>query len=305
MVALWLAVGVQLAAANAALDKCRALDREFDTKAMPKPCQAAAEDATLAVPERVEALRRLAFAHILNGDEALAEPAFVKMLVFSPDAELPADAGPRFRELFAKAKGRFQAEGQLQTSTPPPLPAGSGPVTVRVELTDKLGRVVGARVIARVIPSGPSGPSGPAGAPDGKDGKDGKDGPAMAAPLEERLARSELSPGLVRFTGTVPEPREVPPGGATVSWQVVFDGWDGRPVQATPPVAGEHQRATALVGGGEDGGAGAPWPWIIGGSAGGLAVIGGIVGGTVYCFTAGPCRTQEAFVRVQIRQEAP
>lgn len=299
MVALWLAVGVQLAAANAALDKCRALDREFDTRAMPKPCQAAAEDATLAVPERVEALRRLAFAHILNGDEALAEPAFVKMLVFSPDAELPADAGPRFRELFAKARSRFQAEGQLQTSTPPPVPAGSGPVTVRVELTDKLGRVVGARVIARVTPLG-----APAGK-DGAAGSAGKDGPAVAAPLEERLARSELSPGLVRFTGTVPEPHEVPPGGATVSWQVVFDGWDGRPVAATPPVVGEHQRATALAAGGEDGGAGAPWPWIIGGSAGGLALIGGIVGGTVYCFTAGPCRTQEAFVRVQIRQEAP
>jgi hypothetical protein len=274
-------LGAQLASANSALEKCRALDREFDTKNMPKPCQAAADDTTLSIAERVEALRRLAFAHILNGDESLAEPAFLKMLVFSPTAELPADAGPRFRETFNDVKQRFLAEGRLTTTTPPPGPTPEGPVPVQVDLADKLGRVVGARVISYVS--------------------------GRPQPLEDRLVRSELSPGLVRFTGTVPEDHEAKPtpeAPVTTSWSVVFEGWDGQPIEATPPVKGEISRgAPAVVAPAAEGDL--PWGWIIGGTAGGLAVAGGIVGGTVYCFVAGPCRTQEAWVRVQIRQEAP
>lgn len=283
------AVGAQLAVANAALEKCRALDREFDTRAMPKPCQAAADDTTLSLADRVEALRRLAFAQILNGDEALAEPTFLRMLVFSPSAELPADAGPRFRSVFHAARTRFASEGKVTASFAPfaPLEAGrAGPLPVKIDVNDKLGRVAGARILARVAGAGET-----TGSP-----------VAPLLPVEERLARSELSPGMIRFTGTLPEPRDLPSGGAVVAWEVVFDGWDGKPVDATPAVAGEVHRSPSS---GAHDGEGASWPWVVGGTAGGLAVIGGIVGGTVYCFTAGPCRTQDAFVRVQIRQERP
>jgi hypothetical protein len=276
--ALVVLVGLELVSTNAALEKCRSLDREFDTRNMPRPCQAAADDATLPVPDRVEALRRLAFAHILNGDEALAEPAFLKLLVFNPSAELPADAGPRFREIFAEAKKRFRAEGGLITRAAPPPPLGPGPVPVQVDLTDKLGRVVGARVIAKVS--------------------------GQEDVMEDRLARSELSPGLVRFSGAVPEPREVPPEGHSVSWQIVFDGWDGRTVEASPLVTGSYARAGGGAAGHDEPGGELPWAWIAGG-AGGVAVVGAVVGGAVWCYTAGPCRSQDAWVRVQINQGGP
>src|SRR5688572_6689590 len=184
------ALSLQVGAANAALEKCRKLDKEFDTKNMPKPCQAAADDTTLTIAERVEAFRLLAFAHILNGDEALAEPAFLKMLVFNPAVELPADAGPRFREIFAEVRKRFDAEGALKATFVAPTvdPATKAPVDLQIDLVDKLGRVTGARV--RSTPSGTG-----------------------ATPLEERLVRSELAPGQLRFTGRVPEPTPAPPDG--------------------------------------------------------------------------------------------
>lgn len=273
-----------LAAASPALERCRVLDREFDTKAMVKPCQAAAEDVTASVADRVEALRRLAFAHILNGDEPIAEPTFVRMLAFSSSAELPSDAGPRFRQVFSRAKTRFQAEGAVKVEAAPVIP-GPGPVQVQVDVVDRLGRVAGARIVTRV--------------------------PGQEKPLESRLVRAELGSAQVRFSGVVAEPAAAPPTGAELAWEVVFDGWDGTPVSTSPRVAGAITRAAATHGpaaGPGDGGADGEFtalPWIIGGTAGGLAVLGGVVGGTVWCFTAGPCRTQDSWVRVQISSEAP
>ncbi len=258
-----------------ALEKCRALDKEFDTKNMPKPCQAAADDATLGIPERVEALRRLAFAHILNGDESLAEPAFLKMLVFSPAAELPADAGPRFREIFAAVKKRFDTEGALTvTFTPPPAPQDAAPVELQIDVGDKLGRVVGAKVKSTVE--------------------------GEAAPREDALVRNELTPGQLRFTGAVPEPHE--PGARHVTYDVELDGWDGAPIAVPTPVHGEFDRTGGVVAGADGG---FPWVWVGAGSAAGVAVIGGVTGGIIWCYTAGPCRTQDAWVRVQIHQGEP
>lgn len=264
------------AAASTALEKCRALDKEFDTKNMPKPCQAAADDTTLPVPDRVEALRRLAFAHILNGDEALGEPAFMKMLVFSPTAELPGDAGPRFREVFTAVKKRFDEEGKLiVTFVPPPPPAPGVPVELQVDIADKLGRVVGARVKTKAAN-------------------------AVDAPvLEDRLVRNELSPGNLRFTGRVPEP-PLPPEGASYTYEVVVETWDGQPLALPKPITGEIARAGggAVVAAGDEG---PPWV-LIGAIAGGVVVAGAITGGVVWCFTAGSCRNQEAWVRVRVQQ---
>jgi hypothetical protein len=49
-------------------------------------------------------------------------------------------------------------------------------------------------------------------------------------------------------------------------------------------------------------GEGPPWGIIAASVGGGLLVVGAITGGVIWCTTAGPCRTQEAWVRVQIGQ---
>lgn len=275
VVALAVVVG---GAPGTALEKCRALDREFDTKNMPKPCQAAADDPTLPIPDRVEALRRLAFAHILNGDDALAEPAFLKMLVFAPRDELPADAGPRFREVFAAVKKRFDEEGRLVVTFTPPVVVEEGPVEVQLDVGDKLGRVTGARI--RVT---------------------SPDAATLPAPLEERLVRNELSPGNIRFVGKVPEPKPLPPGGITLAYEIVLETWDNGTVDSPVPLKGDIVRGSGAGSTSAVDGEGPPWG-IIAASAGGVLVIGAVTGGVIWCTTAGPCRTQEAWVRVQIGQ---
>lgn len=277
MIGATLLVVSQLVAADAALEQCRKLDREFDSKNMPKPCQAAADNSAAAVADRVEALRLLAFAHILNGDEALAEPAFLKMLVFSPSAELPADAGPQFRTAFAAARKRFDAEGQVTTTFTAPVvdPARREPVAVQVDVADRLGRVVGARVrsTAAVAP----------------------------APMEARMTRSELGPGQARFSGTVPEPST--PEGYSLAWEIVLDGWDGTSVPVATPLGGSLSRDPS-VGATAAPQEGPPWPWIIGGGAGAVLAAGAVAGGITWCIVAGPCRPQSAWVRVQVSQGA-
>ena len=283
MIALALLASLQLdavkvsskPAANVALAQCRALDKEFDAKNMPKPCQAAANDATLAIGDRVEALRLLAQAHVLNGDEALAEPAFMKMLMLLPTVELPGDAGPRMREMFAVVKSRFEKDGVLGvTFTPPPPPAPGAPVELQIDIADKLGRVEGARVQTQSSVS--------------------------TNPVQDRLVRSELSPGNVRFTGRVPEPKgSLGPEGASVTYQVVFESFDGQALPLSAPVTGTFKRAGVAVV--ED-----QPPWmLIGVSGGGALVAGAVTAAVVYCFTAGSCRNQEAWVRVQIQPEVP
>lgn len=278
MIGVVLLAAVQLAAADAALERCRQLDREFDSKSMPKPCQAAADNASAPIAERVEALRLLAFAHVLNGDEALAEPAFLRMLVFSPAVELPADAGPQFRKQFAAAKTRFEAEGVITTTFAPPAadPATRDQVALQVEVGDRLGRVAGARVRSTVA---------------------GADGP-----LEEKLVRSELGQGQVRFTGTVPEPHTAE--AYSLSYQVVLDGWDGAPVPVPTPLTGSVERRgqskAPITSGDEE----LPWGWIIGGGAASVAAVAATGGGIAWCFLAGPCRQQSSWVRVQVSQGA-
>lgn len=275
------ALGVVVSGApGTALEKCRALDKEFDTKNMPKPCQAAADDTTLAIPDRVEALRRLAFAHILNGDDALAEPAFLKMLVFAPATELPADAGPRFREVFAGVKKRFDEEGKLAVTFKPPVVVEDGPVEVQVDVGDKLGRVTGARI--RVT---------------------SPDAAKLPAPLEERLVRNELSPGNIRFVGKVPEPKPMPPEGITLAYEIVLETWDNATLESPVPLQGDIVRGGGAVSSSSSAeGDAPPWGIIAASVGGGLLLVGAITGGVIWCTTAGPCRSQEAWVRVQIGQ---
>lgn len=269
---------LQLAAADAALERCRQLDREFDSKNMPKPCQAAADNVTAPVADRVEALRLLAFAHVLNGEDALAEPAFLRMLVLSPNSVLPADAGPQFRKAFAAARSRFDVEGLVTAafSAPTVEPSGRGPLLLQVDVVDQLGRVVSARVRSTVA--------------------------GAAAPIEERMVKSELGAGQVRFTGTVPEPKG--PAAYSLGYEIVLDGWDGAPVPPAIPLTGTVARdataATPIAGEPGD----LPWAWIIGGGAASVALVAATGGGIAWCFVAGPCRQQSGWVRVQLVQGA-
>ncbi len=279
MIAVVCAAALHLASADAALERCRKLDREFDSKNMPKPCQAAADNASAPVAERVEALRLLAFAHVLNGEEALAEPAFLRMLVLSPAAVLPADAGPQFRKAFTAARARFDVEGVVTATLTAPVadPASRAPLAIQVDVVDKLGRIVAGRVRATMGGASP--------------------------PLEERLVKSELGGGQVRFSGAVPEPEVAE--AYTLLWEVVFEGWDGAPVPVPSALSGTLARDGAALGPGGGGeGDEPPWGAIIGGGAVSVAVVAAAGSGIAWCFLAGPCRPQSAWVRVQVSQGA-
>lgn len=217
IVVAWLAA-LELAGAGAgtALERCRQLDRAFDSKNMPKPCQAAADETNAPVAERVEALRLLAIAHVLNGDEALGESTFVRMLVLSPTSSLPTDAGPQFRRAFIAARNWFDIEGVVTAAVnaPAAAPEGRVPLALQVDVADRLGRVAIARLRSRAT---------------------GAD-----VPLEVLMVKRDLAAGQVRFTGTVPEPKG--PAAYSLDYEIVLIGWDGAAVPLASPLTGAIRR---------------------------------------------------------------
>ena len=267
------AISAPTPAPTSSLMTCRARNQDFDAKRMPEPCQAAANDAALPIAERVEALCLLAQAHILNGDNALAGQAFMRMLLLAPSAALPSEAGPRIREVFVAVKQSYDQDSLLLVEFVPPLPPEAGTAAqLQIDVVDKLGRVVGARVRTQSS--------------------------AHSEPLEAALVRRQLAPGKLRFTGPVPEPSgSLPIGGATLHYQVVLDTLDTRAVSLATPLTGTFARQGVAALASDD----PPWTLIGLSMGGGVLVASALVAGLVHCFTIGACRSQEAWVRVRVQ----
>ncbi len=267
----------------ATLDTCRQRDREFDTKAMVPVCQAAADDTSLAVPDRIDAYRLLAFAHVLNGNEALAEPAFMKMLVLGGDTTIAADAGARIAEIFSRVKARFVQQGQVSGTFTPPADSAPAPVTVDVEVKDQLDRVAAARLRSTWSLAG-------------------KD-----TVKEVSMVRAELGPGRLRFSSQVPQPTAIdgaPSPDGPLRYEIVFEGWDGSVIAPATPLAGTRTLTPPEAHDADA--AGPPWLLIAGGAGAAVVVAGAMGAGVAYCYIAGPCGTANSYSIVHVvAREAP
>jgi hypothetical protein len=112
--------------------------------------------------QKVEIYRLLALDYITLGRKDEAENAVRGLLVQQPDYEIPAKESPRFRDFFAQARGRWEAEGRpglakdepvakpvvLKHGSPTQVEAG-GSVALRARLDDPDARTGSVKLYYR------------------------------------------------------------------------------------------------------------------------------------------------------------
>lgn len=184
------------------LDICRGAYESFEPKAAVKSCSAAADVDELSVTQRVQALRYLAQSHILANEDDEAARAFTRMLVLDDALLLTRDAGPRERDVFARARAGLEKKGRI-AATHVVDEVGR----VRVELRDPLARVAGARVRVR-------------------------SGERMSVGL---LSGTRSGDTLV-LDGALPVLTAV----SEVRYEIVLDGHSGAPLAVDAPLRGTH-----------------------------------------------------------------
>jgi hypothetical protein len=112
--------------------------------------------------QKVEIYRLLALNYITLGRKDEAENAVRGLLVQQPDYEIPAKESPRFRDFFAQARAKWEAEGRpgivkeeptqkpvvLKHGSPTQVDAGSN-VELRARLEDPDGRMGSVKLFYR------------------------------------------------------------------------------------------------------------------------------------------------------------
>src|SRR3954469_23304100 len=99
-----------IASADSPVDRCRAESNALNTAKTIATCQAAANDAGVDDKSKVESLRLLGMALMVEGEADLAEDAFKKMLALDENATLGADAGPNIQRVFESARVDLRAD---------------------------------------------------------------------------------------------------------------------------------------------------------------------------------------------------
>jgi hypothetical protein len=126
------------------LDICRSAYESFEPRAAVKSCSAAADVDELSMAQRIQALRYLGQSQILANEDDAALQAFMRMLVLDDALLLTRDAGPRERDVFARARATLDKKGRIE-ATHTLDEAGN----LRVDVRDPLARVARARVRVR------------------------------------------------------------------------------------------------------------------------------------------------------------
>lgn len=277
---LTLLVASPLFAKNPGLERCRALESEFDYRAMITECGVAAADPTNTREERLELYRLLGIAHAALGDEVNAQVWFLRLLYVDPQHQLPPEVSPKFRQTFEKAVARFEAEGKVTVRHTPPKPperiAPSSPgLPIRFEIVDKLGRVASARVDVKAMVAG-------------------QPGPLASAELSREATETE---GVFRLTGELPDPARAPDGSAPAEYSLEYTltlrTALGDPVEPDPPFP---PQTLSLRGAESDDGTVLTLV-AVGAGALGLAVLGTAVGVGAYCYVVG-CPPTPPVVRI-------
>ncbi len=129
MLAPVLAVLIAQQAPEPPLQRCRSESQALNTAKAIATCQAAANESDLDQASRVDALRLLGIALIVEGEQELAVDAFKKMLALDPNVVLGADAGPPVQHALERARQALEAEraeaAAKATPEPPPPPASA------------------------------------------------------------------------------------------------------------------------------------------------------------------------------------
>lgn len=113
--------------------------------------------------QKVEIYRLLALDYITLGRKDEAENAVRGLLVQQPDYEIPAKESPRFRDFFAQARAKWEAEGRpglakeeptqkpvvLKHGSPPQVDAGQT-LELRGRLDDPEGRTGSVKLYYRI-----------------------------------------------------------------------------------------------------------------------------------------------------------
>ncbi len=112
--------------------------------------------------QKIEIYRLLALDYITLGRKDEAESAVRGLLVINPEQQLPANESPRFRDFFAQARQRWEAEGRpglvVEKPEAKPIvlkhasPASSEPdktLEIRGRIDDPESRVTGLRLYYR------------------------------------------------------------------------------------------------------------------------------------------------------------
>ncbi|MCA9585262.1 MAG: hypothetical protein KC657_07885 [Myxococcales bacterium] len=117
--------------------------------------------------QRVEIYRLLALNYITLGREQEAESAVRGLLVIAPKYQIPATESPRFRDFFADARKKWEAEGRpglvkdapkktpvtLRHQSPSQVDSGQS-VEITAKLDDPEGKVSSVRIFYRAGSSG-------------------------------------------------------------------------------------------------------------------------------------------------------
>jgi hypothetical protein len=122
-------------AASDAYDTCVRADPVAQADALIAACAQAATEGDVAA--RVHALEVLGGAHAMLGRDEAASDAYLRMLLLSGSARLPADAGPRARRAFEIAKNRLLVDAPVRVQATQLDAQG----TFELVVTDPLERV--------------------------------------------------------------------------------------------------------------------------------------------------------------------
>ncbi|MEW5851647.1 MAG: hypothetical protein AB2A00_22850 [Myxococcota bacterium] len=236
-------------AANPYLQRARERYQALDYPALPGLLAEAMVQPGNTRAELVEIYRLQGFAYTINGDEASARQAFLRLLIADPDHVMDDSVSPRFRAAFTRVRTEFQREGPVTAQHQPPTRG----LRVRVTLKDRFRRVEDAHVAVRVV-SGES------------------RGTWLTVPMEPRSTKGTRR----TLEALLPDPAkalpDAPPGEYVLEYHFGFRTFLGDDV----PVSGLEPLYRVSTGGGEDTSSSPRWPWIAAGATSGgvgLAVL--------------------------------
>lgn len=252
-VALAFALSVSVASSapgEALLDICKSAYESFEPKAAVKSCAAAADVKELPLSDRIDALRLLAQAHLLANEDSQATLAFARMLVLDDDLLLPREAGPRERDVFARARAKIERDGRILATHDVDADG-----RLQASVTDPMRRVAAARVRSRV------------------------GNRIHVAPL-----RSSRAGDLLTLTGVVPKlSRE-----ATVQFEILLDGHTGTTLAVDAPLRGTLRGAAPEAGAAPASSAQHSIGWAIASTGVGLGVLTVGIGSTTAIISGYP-----------------
>lgn len=129
----------QLGSTNAEISRAQEQIEQGDFEEAVKTLQAGLDAPDVTDDQLVELYRLLGLASLYLGDEARAREAYERLLQARPDFELPRNAPPKLRQLYARIKEDIKSRRVRPVTLlvdPIPDPTGGEPVQVDARIED-------------------------------------------------------------------------------------------------------------------------------------------------------------------------